>query len=145
MIDFPIKTLEGLLVWFIGLSLVINGIIFSLGLYRQGARGLPPGYIIGSVWVFLIGCMAYAQWLILRSCDYNWVHWLIPGLFGYCILYPVYTAGFRNKKISDISTVLAVILSLSISYILYSYNWLAAGLIALTTLWTLYVSFITVL
>jgi TspO/MBR family len=144
MIDFPIQTLEGLLGWFIGLALVINGVIFWLGFYRKGGRGLPPGSIIGSIWVFLIGCMAYAQWLILQSCDYRWVHWLIPGLFTFCILYPLYTAGFSSKKISDISTVLSFALSGYIAYILYSYNWLAAGLIGLTTLWTLYVSYITI-
>jgi hypothetical protein len=145
MIDFPIQTLEGLLGWFIGFTLVINGVIFWLDLYKKSGRGLPSGCIIGSVWVLLIGCMAYAQWLILQSCDYRWVHWLIPGLFLYCILYPLYTAGFSSKKISDISTVLCVIFSGYIAYILYSYNWLAAGLIGLTTLWTLYVSFMTVL
>lgn len=141
MIDFPVQTLEGLLILFIGLGLAINGAIFSLGLYKNGGRGLPSGSIIGSIWIFLIGCMAYAEWLILQSCDYKWVHWLIPGLFLYCILYPVYTAGFSSKKISDISTILSAILSGYIAYILYSYNWISAGLIGLTTLWTLFVSF----
>ena len=145
MIDFPIQSLEGLLIWFIGLGLIINSIIFWLGLYSQGNPRLPSGSIIGSVWIFLLTCMAIAQWLIIQSCDYKWVHWLIPLLFIYCILYPIYTGGFNSKKMSDISTVLSVIFSGYIAYILYSYNWIAAGLIGLTTLWTLYVSYMTVL
>jgi tryptophan-rich sensory protein len=144
MIEFPIQSLEGLIGTFIGLGVLVNTIIFGLDLNRRNQRGLPDGSIIGTVWLILIGCMAYAQWLTIKSCDIVWVQWLIPGLFFYCILYPVYTLGFRSKKISMITTVLAVFLSLMIVNILYAFNWIAAALIGLTTVWTLYVSYMTV-
>jgi len=144
MIEFPIKTLGSLLGWFIGLGVLINAIIFGIGLNRTRERGLPSGAIIGTIWLILIGCMAYAQWLLIQSCDLIWVQWLIPSLFLFCVLYPVYTLGFRSKKISMITTIFTVLFSLTIVNILYEFNWISAALISLTTLWTLYVSYMTI-
>ena len=144
MMEFPIQSFEGLVGGFIGVAILINAIIFGLGLNRNADRNLPNGSIIGTIWIILIGCMAYSQWLLIQSSDIVWVQWLIPALFLLCILYPIYTAGFRSKKISMYMTVFTVIFSLFIVHILYQFNWISAALIALTTAWTLYVSYVTV-
>ena len=143
--EFPITSLYGLLSTFIGITIIINGIIFYSGYEKNNIKGLPPGYIIGLVWTFLIGCMAYSQWLLLQSIRISdiWIQWLIPSLFLWCILYPAYTSGFRSKKISDIAVVVSWYFSIIVGLLLYKYNWISAGLIGLTTLWCSYVAFVT--
>jgi tryptophan-rich sensory protein len=143
--DFPIRDLPTLVLIFVGIAVIVN--LFSLSYSRSQYReykNLPPGYIIGIIWIVLIGCMAYAQSLVLSLSKKKWIEWLIPSLFLYCVLYPFYTNAFRNEWISQIANVGSVLLSLFIAIFLYSISIpVAGGLIGLTTIWSAYATYTT--
>lgn len=140
-------TLLGL---FVGITIIVNAYLFSSkNSYVSNSiryRLLPPSYIIASVWTILIGLMAYSQWLvytILKGRKDNWKLYLIPVLFIYCVLYPFYTMGFRNKKIVDFANVLTIILSGFIAWSIYDITQIGSYMILLTTLWSAYATLAT--
>jgi tryptophan-rich sensory protein len=80
-----------------------NGIIYRLGITQnkyQDKRNpyLPPGYVIGTIWMVLFGLLGYAHYLIYsvnqRSTRASLA---IVGLFLFCLAYPVFT-GLRVKS-----------------------------------------------
>ena len=146
-------TLLGL---FIGITIIVNVYLFSSKKsYVSNSiryRLLPPSYIIATVWTILIGLMAYSQWLVYNQIKDgrdkkgrkgNWKLYLIPVLFIYCVLYPFYTMGFRNKKIIDFANVLTIILSGFIAWSIYDITHLGSYMIFLTTIWSTYATIAT--
>jgi tryptophan-rich sensory protein len=93
--------------------------------------------------------MAYSQWLVYTQIKGrkdekdNWKLYLIPVLFIYCVLYPFYTMGFRNKKIVDFANVLTIILSGFIAWSIYDITQIGSYMILLTTLWSTYATLAT--
>jgi tryptophan-rich sensory protein len=81
--------------------LVVNGVIFGLGLEHGGEAqtGLPPGWAVGTIWLFLFAAMGLARWLLVRVAsthgERRQVEWVSSMAF-LCLLYPVYTGGFSN-------------------------------------------------
>ena len=58
---------------FVGTPLVVNGVIFGLGLESSsGQTGLPPGWVVGTIWLVLFAAMGVARWLLLRSGEDTW-------------------------------------------------------------------------
>jgi len=143
-------TLLGL---FIGITIIVNVYLFSSkNSYVSNSiryRLLPPSYIIATVWTILIGLMAYSQWLVYTQIKDGkggkglWKLYLIPILFIYCVLYPFYTMGFRNKKIVDFANVLTIILSGFIAWSIYDITQIGSYMILLTTLWSSFATFAT--
>ncbi len=89
------------LVVFAGLPLLVNGLIFGLGKQRAGGpqTGLPPGWVVGAIWLALFAGLGVARWLLLRSAgsqgERRRVEWVSVVAF-LCLLYPLYTAGFND-------------------------------------------------
>jgi len=140
-------TLLGL---FIGITIIANVYLFSSkNSYVSNSiryRLLPPSYIIATVWTILIGLMAYSQWLVYNQIKDGkglWKLYLIPILFIYCVLYPFYTMGFRNKKIVDFANVLTIILSGFIAWSIYDITQIGSYMILLTTLWSSFATLAT--
>ena len=135
---------------FVGITIIVNVYLFSSkNSYVSNSikyRLLPPSYIIATVWTILIGLMAYSQWLVYNQIKGRkglWKLYLIPVLFIYCVLYPFYTMGFRNKKIVDFANVLTIILSGFIAWSIYDITQIGSYMIFLTTLWSTYATLAT--
>lgn len=138
---------------FIGITIIVNAYLFSSkNSYVSNSiryRLLPPSYIIATVWTILIGLMAYSQWLVYNQIKGrtgrkgSWKLYLIPVLFIYCVLYPFYTMGFRNKKIVDFANVLTIILSGFIAWSIYDITQIGSYMIFLTTIWSTYATIAT--
>jgi tryptophan-rich sensory protein len=81
---------------FVGAPVVLNGLIFGLGWSGRGGPqvGLPPGWVVGSIWVVLFVGLGAARWLLVRSGKVanEWVS--LVGVL--CLLYPLYTRGFSD-------------------------------------------------
>jgi len=69
---------------------------------------LPPGYIIGVVWIILLGLMGYILYLLiyefklksLRNSlfnNFNYPIFLIIFLIIFCIMYPYLTSLFNDR------------------------------------------------
>jgi tryptophan-rich sensory protein len=89
---------------FVGAPLLLNGIIFGLGWNRPRAKaaGIPPGWVVGGLWLLLFAGMGAARRELanssvtpLRARNTEWV-----SLLAYlCLIYPLYTEGLRDDRI----------------------------------------------
>jgi len=84
--EFPIRDQMTLFILFIVIAIIVNIVSLSYG-YNSSMKytNLPPGYIIGIIWIILIGCMAYAQSQVLLSSKKNGLNGLF--LYYFCIVY----------------------------------------------------------
>jgi benzodiazapine receptor len=86
---------------FVGAPVVVNGVIFGFGLERGGGAqaGLPPGWVVGAIWLVLFAGMGTARWLLLRAArtggERRRLEWVSVVAF-LCLSYPVYTRGFSD-------------------------------------------------
>lgn len=91
----------------IAFAIVINSIIFTSGWTERVDGGkeketedptienyLPPGWVIGMVWIFILGLLGYGAWLVR---DVMHVYIMFVFVIVYCLLYPFYTAGLQQS------------------------------------------------
>ena len=89
------------LVVFVGAPLVVNGVIFGFGLERGGGAqtALPPGWVVGTIWLVLFAAIGTARWLLVGAArttgEQRRAEW-VSVLAFLCLMYPVYTVGFSN-------------------------------------------------
>ena len=148
MIYDKLHTKNGLYVLvalFIGITFIINTYLFSHNITGKQINKplLPPSYIIATIWTILIGLMAYAQWLVMKNkmTSHSWKVWLIPLLFLYCILYPFYTFGFRNKKMVDLANVFTILFSGFVAWSIYDITQIGSYFIFMTTIWSAFATY----
>ena len=102
------------LVVFVGLPVVLNGVIFGLGWNRASGPnvGIPPGWFVGSMWVVLFAGMGLARWLLLRAAtgraEQRRVEW-VSLLAFLCLLYPLYTVGLRDDRVGLVGNVVTAV------------------------------------
>jgi benzodiazapine receptor len=104
------------LVVFVGAPLVVNGLIFGLGWGRSGGpqTGLPPGWVVGAIWVALFAGMGVARWLLVHAAgtpmELRRAEWVsLVGVL--CLLYPVYTGGFSDLMAGLVGNVVTLVLA----------------------------------
>jgi tryptophan-rich sensory protein len=129
------------------LTLALNGVVFAIG-WAGGAHNsplLPPGWVIGSVWVVLLALLAVAWWLLANAGVAGarrlspWVLALIAG----CLAYPFYTLGFSNQTNALIGNLATIAGGAFLAGRVMPASRSAAGLILLTVLWVSYATFAT--
>ncbi len=152
------STLVGNLALYVGAPLAMNGIIFGLG--WQGARSnnpmLPPGWVVGTIWMLLFAGMAVARWLIvhsrfLHSARSNSVRWRsnpvrwrsnpvrwIDALALLCLVYPLYTIGLSNEAIGLAGALVTAAVGAIAAVRLWPVARTASGLLAAVLAWLLY-------
>ena len=108
------------LVVFVGLPVVLNGVIFGLGWDRASGPnvGIPPGWFVGSMWVVLFAGMGLARWLLLRAAtgraEQRRVEW-VSLLAFLCLLYPLYTAGLRDDRVGLVGNVVTAVVGIAVA------------------------------
>ncbi|MGA7158071.1 MAG: TspO/MBR family protein [Acidobacteriaceae bacterium] len=114
-----LTSLWGNLLVFVGLPLVVNGVIFGLGWERGGGPqpGLPPGWVVGTIWVVLFAGMGVARWLLLRAAmtrgEERRAEWVsLLGLI--CLLYPFYTAGLRDDRVGLVGNLVTLAVAVGV-------------------------------
>ena len=100
------------------LALVMNGIIFTFELNKHKNKVnplLPPGYVIGGIWVFLLGLLGYVHYLLYELKNGISVASLFTiFIILFCISYPLIT-GLKQKTgllLNLITLILSFILSI---------------------------------
>jgi tryptophan-rich sensory protein len=128
-------------------TLALNGVVFALG--WAGAPHpnplLPPGWVIGSVWVLLLALLAVAWWL-LANADLPGTRRLSPwvlALIGGCLAYPFYTLGFSNDTNALIGNLATIAGGAFLAGRVMPVARSAAGLILLTVIWVSFATFAT--
>jgi translocator protein len=87
----------------IAASLIINGVIYLLGWSRRPpiSNLLPPGPIIGAIWVVLLGLLGYAHYVVGA---FTAAGVTIAIAIVYCLAYPFLTAGLRQDAAPPLNT-----------------------------------------
>jgi len=100
----------------VALVLIGNALIFGLGfdngqsLSAAQQAWVPPGPVVGMIWVVQFALMGAARWLYLRdSGDLGWrasLPWVIAAI---CLAFPVYTGGLDDPSAGAIGTLVTVV------------------------------------
>jgi tryptophan-rich sensory protein len=127
---------------FVLVTVALNGVIFGLGWDRSGAAaampGIPPGWVVGSLWVLLFAGIGVARWALLKADAPRWVAEL-PSLLGFlCLLYPLYTAGLSDDRIGLIGNVVTAAVAVPIAVLAWRRSRIAGGCITAVVAWLLY-------
>ncbi len=102
-------------------AVVMNVAIYAteLGRNRKQAMSslLPPGWVVGMIWVILFGLLGYVLYLHRQS---SWMVVSLVLFIIYCLMYPVYTRGLDGRsmiaKLANLGTlVLAFIITVVIA------------------------------
>jgi tryptophan-rich sensory protein len=135
----------------VGLIIVANVIVFSLGWDKEGANQVeaefaPPGYVVGVVWVGLFVLMAVARWLIVesRGIDAAAHARLITILAVLCFLYPFYTLGLRSRTMGLIGNGVIILLAGWTIWQIKSSSKTTAALLSAVILWVTFSSVIII-
>ena len=105
---------------FVGLPLVLNGLIFGLGWNRASGpqSGLPPGWVVGSLWVVLFAGMGTARWLLLRAArgleEQRRAEW-VSLLAFLCLLYPLYTVGLSDDGVELVGNAITAVVGIAVA------------------------------
>ena len=134
----------------LGITTVINGILFTFNINQSVTQPIKPEYpllpsswMIGLIWTVLIGFMAYTQWLLIKKTRDRKLLSLVPILFLNCVLYPLYSQGFTNDFNQLVGNLFTIALAAYITGRIRPLSALGSHLILIVTLWGLYATFAT--
>ena len=144
------RGLTQLLVISIGITTVINGILFTFNINQSVTQPikteyplLPSSWMIGLIWTILIGFMAYTQWLLIKKTRDRSLLSIVPILFLNCVLYPLYSQGFTNDFNQLIGNLFTITFAAFITGRIRSITKLGSNLMLMVTLWSLFATFAT--
>ena len=134
----------------LGITTVINGILFTFNINQSVTQPIKPEYpllpsswMIGLIWTVLIGFMAYTQWLLIKKTRDRKLLFLVPLLFLNCVLYPLYSQGFTNDFNQLVGNLFTIAFAAYITGRIRNITTLGSNLILIVTLWGLYATFAT--
>ncbi len=134
----------------LGITTVINGILFTFNINQSVTQPIKPEYpllptswMIGLIWTVLIGFMAYTQWLLIKKTRDRALLSLVPILFLNCVLYPLYSQGFTNDFNQLVGNLFTIAFAAYITGRIRNITTFGSNLILIVTLWGLYATFAT--
>jgi tryptophan-rich sensory protein len=134
----------------LGITTMINGILFTFNINQSVTQPIKPEYpllpsswMIGLIWTVLIGFMAYTQWLLIKKTRDRKLLFLVPLLFLNCVLYPLYSQGFTNDFNQLVGNLFTIAFAAYITGRIRNITILGSNLILIVTLWGLYATFAT--
>ena len=105
-------------------------------LRRSGAKKsawLPPGPVIGAVWLVILGLLGNAMWL---SRDRPIAFWSLAATVAWCLAYPLIT-GLRKSALADVAS---LIVSFSAATVVAGQQPSAMPFVAPLLVWVSYVN-----
>jgi tryptophan-rich sensory protein len=128
--------------------LLLNSVIFGLGWNRTSAAlpGLPPGWVVGALWMLLFAGMGVARWLLVRDGMDRGVRAAAAAvlLLGFlCLIYPLYTLGFSNDRAGLVGNLITLLVAVPVLLLALRRSRAAAGCISAVCLWLSYAATVT--
>ena len=123
------------------LAIVINIIIYNKQIAKnQKSKYIPPGYIVGSIWVLLFGILGYVIYRLHNYTSFASISIYIFALFS--VLYPFITK-LSPGSLSDIFNKTVLGLAYMVCYLVYSENPGVAIYLLPLFFWITYVNIVT--
>jgi len=139
-----VSSLPGNLAAFLLPTLVLNGIIFGLGwdVSTPPSPYLPPGWVVGSIWVVLFIAMAIARWLLVRAHTIAAARdaRLVVLLGTLCLIYPLYTVGLSSQSIGLAGAIVTALIAVWVAVRIARSSPAASALTGLLIAWLVYAS-----
>ena len=139
-----LDSLGGNLALFLIPPLLLNGVIFGLHWDSNAAPSpyLPPGWLVGAIWMLLFTAMGVARWMLLRGGGANQDRdaSLVVLLAFLCMIYPLYTLGLRSESIGLAGSIFTALIAVWIAARLIRRSSTAAALVGLVIAWLVYAS-----
>ena len=107
-------------------------------------KWIPPSYVIGFVWLVLLGCMGMAHYLLsitTAATSYYGIY-CIDFLIAFCILYPLFT---RLKDNDYFFLSLSLFITLFTALVVKIYSYSAFLYLVPVIAWVVYVNIATYL
>jgi len=100
----------------ISLAIIVNLLIYSFGLLpiQPQNKMIPPGYIVGSIWIVLFGLLGYIHHRLAKYSSYASIS--IYVFIGYSLSYPFLTRLENTDIYNKMAWVLAFLSSLLLYY-----------------------------
>ncbi len=133
--------------WPVLAAAAVNGLIFSLGWDNDAGNitnpFLPPGWVIGIIWLILFGLMGAARWQLQQAATApaKNLNRLMLGFIWLCLTYPLYTLGLSNALIGEVANILLLLLGIYLFIRLRMVAPRAAWLFLPVNLWLAYAAF----
>jgi tryptophan-rich sensory protein len=157
MFDTPLS----LILLFSLVCLAVNILFYWIGWYGHGKRGiyqynkwLPPGFLIGIVWIAIFGALGYSFYLAYTGPPTldesgNPVKWnasciAIVVVASYCLFYPFITM-VLNDRYAQLLNLIALFMAFSLGIIVIQENVAAFWYVLPLIVWTSYVNFADVM
>lgn len=137
---------------------IIIAFLINTNMYRNESmpidiKYLPPGYIIGIVWIILLGLMGYVLYLLTSKykikslknslyINFNYRIFLILFLIILCIMYPYLTSLYDERFMKNYNY-LSLIIALYVFYELSRVSYEISKYLIPLILWLGYVSLVT--
>lgn len=123
---------------FIILNFGFEGVTQKIALKNN--RFFPKGYLIGLTWTLLV----ILQTIVFKSLKSQFSSLLVLILIMNCFLYPIYTLGFSVLSMIILGNLTTLIFSSFIAGLIYVESKILSLLIALTSLWVLFVTYLLI-
>jgi len=133
------------------LTIIMNGFIYSTKIQmnssawiKKSVIPLPPGYIIGIIWIFLLGLLGYVHYLLYKIKNkLSFECYFLELFILFCLSYSIITRFKENisRLMNFISLLYGFILSLIIIHVSLPIFWYLIPLL----LWLSYVNLFTIL
>jgi tryptophan-rich sensory protein len=123
-------------------AILINGLIYALGWNREqndkSGKYLPPGYVIGIIWIIILGLLGYTHYLTYPS----YASYIIVMAVLYCLAYPFLTSGLRAEN-AGMYNLLSLIIAIAVIVSVGMKDINAIGYTIPFLIWTTYVNIAT--
>jgi tryptophan-rich sensory protein len=122
---------------------LMNGWIASVGGFKTAEikpKLLPPGYVVGTIWVILIGTLGYLHHLLYREGGWSTACQSIEAFLLYSLSYSVFV-NYRptlSKALNLIALVAAFVVALFVA----KERWAYVGYMVPLLLWGFFVNYI---
>lgn len=128
---------------FVLVPAALNGVIFGLGWSKAAGvePGLPPGWVVGGIWLLLFALMGAARWRLLLAGQGR-TEW-VTVVAVLCLLYPLYTAGLSNMRVGEIGNVLTLVVAIVVTASSWRRDLRAGVLLLPLCAWLIYAATVT--
>jgi tryptophan-rich sensory protein len=128
----------------VGLAVALNGLVFALGWDKAAPPAATdlPGWVVGTVWLFLFAGMGAARSLVATGCDESGgsTAILVSALILLCAAYPFYALLSGSRVIGLIGNVVTVGATLYVVWRLWPVSRSAAMLVFPIVPWIIFAS-----
>jgi tryptophan-rich sensory protein len=135
------------------LALAMQGIIYIFKLNKEDTekkdasvyrRLLPPGYIIGIIWIIIFGFLGYVNYLIYTQNDkkITFTSLFIYFVIIFCLMYPLITG--LTVKGGLLMNLISLILAFILGIVIIIQSKYAFLFVIPLILWSSYVNIVTI-